>query len=255
MADEQTLLQAVVDSPDEDAPRLAYADWSDHQAGEANQARGEFIRAQIQIAGDGLESLSPSDAYNLQTRVRHLQDRYGATWSAALLPWIESHTFRRGFVELVRMTARSFLDHATDVFALAPVRHVDLTRVRDVTEELFASPYLGRVRSLSMDRCGLYNIHVQLLAASPHAGNLRWLSLEQNNLTLAAPEAIAASEYLKQLRYAEFRGNPVNPAESLGLDGEQVIGSGLPPGGLDLEERFGYLPWLHRFESTTRFGL
>ena len=43
------LLQAILDEPEDDAPRLIYADWLEDN-GEADRA--EFIRLQIELARD-----------------------------------------------------------------------------------------------------------------------------------------------------------------------------------------------------------
>src|ERR1700694_1500200 len=45
MNDEDSLIQAVLDTPDDDAPRLNYADW----LAERGDHRGEFIRLQCQL--------------------------------------------------------------------------------------------------------------------------------------------------------------------------------------------------------------
>lgn len=51
-ADEQAaLLRAIITQPDEDTPRLAYADWLDENSqGEADIARAELIRVQCEFA-------------------------------------------------------------------------------------------------------------------------------------------------------------------------------------------------------------
>ena len=49
-ADESALLRAVCDNPDDDAPRLIYADWLDDTGNVARVARAEFIRLQIGLA-------------------------------------------------------------------------------------------------------------------------------------------------------------------------------------------------------------
>src|SRR5215472_16114924 len=47
MSDHAGFLKAICDSPDDDVPRLVYADWLDEQ-GQA--ARSEFIRVQLALA-------------------------------------------------------------------------------------------------------------------------------------------------------------------------------------------------------------
>jgi uncharacterized protein (TIGR02996 family) len=49
MNEEEALLQAVLEHPDDDGPRLAYAEWAERQPEESIRARAAFIRAQIAI--------------------------------------------------------------------------------------------------------------------------------------------------------------------------------------------------------------
>ena len=49
------LLDAVRDDPDDDLPRLAYADWLMEQPSEAEQGRGEFIQLQCRLAHNVLK--------------------------------------------------------------------------------------------------------------------------------------------------------------------------------------------------------
>ncbi|MGA3242378.1 MAG: TIGR02996 domain-containing protein [Bryobacteraceae bacterium] len=249
----EALLQAILEFPELDPPRLAYAAWCEEQGDEATKARGEFIRTQIAISQTSLEILNSGGAAGLQNRVKALLDTYGNTWAAPISPFVENYTFVRGFIGLIKLSARSLIDNAAAIFALAPVQHVDLTAVRDVSEDLFAAQQLKKLHSLSMDSCGLYDFHVRLLADSPCVIRIGWLSLANNHLDLGAAEALAESRNLKLLRFAEFRGNPVDPCEQLGFDSGVVVYAWLPPEGEKLEERYGELPWLHRGGSFSRF--
>jgi uncharacterized protein (TIGR02996 family) len=253
MTDEATLLKAVLDAPDDDAPRLAYAQWSDGQGDAASIARGELIRAQIDLMHTAPDVIKTGRAFVLQQRIKDLIDRHGASWAGAIAGSVDAYHFVRGFVGWIKLSAQRFLDHGDGIMALAPVQHLDLTGIRDVDEALFDSPLLSHIRSLSMDACGLHDLHLQMLAASPHVANLRWLSVADNHLTLAAAEALAASPYLRNLRYAEFRSNPTDPVEQLGYDSGIVVASWMPKEGSDLEARFGHQPWLHREVIHGRF--
>lgn len=253
MTDEAARLQAVLDAPDDDAPRLAYAKWSEDQGDPTSIARGELIRAQIDLAHRDPEEVRTGRAFGVQQRIKELVDLHGTSWAQPLLGWVDAFHFLRGFVGLIGLSARSFLDHGDRILALAPVQHLDLTGIRDVDEALADSPLLANIRSLSMNGCGLHDLHLQLLAASPHLTNLRWLSVADNHLGLAAAEALAASPHLRNLRFASFRGNPVDPVEKLGYDSGIVVSSWMPPEGKDLEARFGHQPWLHREVLYNRF--
>ncbi|HJZ56263.1 MAG TPA: TIGR02996 domain-containing protein, partial [Gemmataceae bacterium] len=50
MTDEHALLAAIREHPEEDTPRLVYADWLDEQGGQANRDRAEYIRAAVELA-------------------------------------------------------------------------------------------------------------------------------------------------------------------------------------------------------------
>ena len=52
MSDDVALLAAIRAHPDEDTPRLVYADWLEEQGGESNVARAEYIRLEIEHARD-----------------------------------------------------------------------------------------------------------------------------------------------------------------------------------------------------------
>jgi uncharacterized protein (TIGR02996 family) len=249
MSDEQSLRQAVLDDPDADQPRLAYADWCATQADPVTQRRAELIRAQLQLAAIPDEVVNAGGATRLIETIAAMLARDGAAWAAPVAPFVRSFAFLGGFVEHVGISARALLDHGAELFAHAPIRHVDLLGVREVDETLFASPLFASLRTLGLDRLGLYDIHLQLLAVSPHVGALRWLSAIDNNFGIDAYVALASSRSLTQLVFAEFRGNPVDPIEQLGRDGAEVVSAFMPDAGQALEQRFGHLEWLHRDEK------
>lgn len=253
MAELSTLLDAVLAAPDDNTPRLAYADWCDAQADPDSRSRAALIREQIAHALVTPEQASTPQALRLGMEIRERLNTHQATWSAPVGGLVDAYRFRRGFIGWVRMSAQRFLDDGDRIFASAPVRHVDLTDVRDVDETLWQSPLLSKLSSLSMDGCGLYDLHVQLLADSPQLVNLRWLSVADNNLGLPSAEALARSTRMPSLELAEFRGNPVDPVERLGLDSGFVVSSAMPPEGQDLERRFGPLRWLRRDGDEVRF--
>jgi uncharacterized protein (TIGR02996 family) len=240
------LLQAVIANPADNALRLAYAEWCESAGGEVLAARAEFIRGQITIANTPVEFLQQGWEHARQARLRELHTRYWRAWAEPLLHLVSALEFERGFPAHVKVSAATLLRHGGEIRALAPIEHLDLTAVRDVDETLFAATALTGLRSLGLDGCGLYNIHVRLLAESPAMDGLRWLSLADNHLDLGAAEALAQSERAGALRFAEFRGNPVDPCEQLGWDAGVVVYACLPPEGQALERKYGRLEWLHR---------
>src|ERR1700754_5023358 len=78
-SDDEAFLRAISAAPDDDAPRLVYADWLD----ERGDTRAEFIRLQVRLRG-----LSPSDPAlaDLAARVRELRAGSPPYWLARLDP-------------------------------------------------------------------------------------------------------------------------------------------------------------------------
>src|SRR5436190_21672658 len=60
MAEHPGLLQAILDSPDDDTPRLVYADWLDEQG---ETLRAEWIRLQCRLAQFCVLERSPECEY------------------------------------------------------------------------------------------------------------------------------------------------------------------------------------------------
>src|SRR4051812_29421965 len=55
-------LQAIIDSPDEDAPRLRYADWLEETSEPGFVAYAEYIRLSCRIAAEKQRGLSPDSS-------------------------------------------------------------------------------------------------------------------------------------------------------------------------------------------------
>ncbi len=154
MGIEDAFLHDILARPDDDAPRLIYADWLD----ERNNPRGEFIRVQCALA-----QLSEEDPrrWPLEQREGELLREHEAKWLPKNIG-DASCLFRRGFVEEIRLFLQDFLDRAKSIFAQMPLRHICLreafsaaeierssqrTRLRHVLQ----SPYVSCLRGLSLD--------------------------------------------------------------------------------------------------------
>ena len=241
----ETLIQSVITEPDADEPRLAYAAWCEAQESPADRDRAEFIRAQLELAASAREPSSPRHR-ELVTLTEKLEGGHRAAWAGGLTLLVEEYGFDRGFIELVSLPAPRFLELQAELFARAPIRHLNLTGSAEVFERLLSLPALAQIRSLDLDASGLNDQHIGRLAQSPKVASLRWLSLAHNRLTAQAADSLAGSPYLKNLRYVNFLSNPEDPVESYSLDDGNIVGVWLPPAGCQLESRHGHIPWLHR---------
>jgi uncharacterized protein (TIGR02996 family) len=122
---------AICAAPDDDTPRLAFADWLEEQ-GEAERA--EFIRVQVEIARQEQSNVSigcngtrhgdPDGKCSwCRLRRREVELSWGCReWSVLKQPWGVGITdrgltpplaiFRRGFIHAITLTAADFLEHA-----------------------------------------------------------------------------------------------------------------------------------------------
>jgi uncharacterized protein (TIGR02996 family) len=137
VSDEQALLRAIRDKPDEDMPRLMYADWLDENAEDAAQrARAEFIRLQIQIPLSSEGTLTISRArQGLGGRPGELLVVHGLTWSVweyggppyAQQEVVWEWEWHRGFLWRLRCGAEDWLRCVDTILPLHPIRTVTLT--------------------------------------------------------------------------------------------------------------------------------
>src|SRR4051794_533693 len=124
---EQAFLRAICAAPDDDGPRLVYADWLDEQ-GDADRA--EFIRLQCALAADATDSPRRRE---VAFRARELRDRNAVRWSEGLPSWEWERTFRRGFVERVGLNPEMLKKGADTLFTTTPLRELWVT---DLWEEV-----------------------------------------------------------------------------------------------------------------------
>jgi uncharacterized protein (TIGR02996 family) len=153
MSDEAALLSAIIHHPDEDTPRLAYADWLDEND---DPDRAEFIRVQIRLA-----DMPPGDPdwvdltarqSELACRLKHLfltrvgEDADGFDFGTDLVGELEE-PFRRGFPYTVTCQSEGDEWTAEEVTRVAN----ELTRlVRTTTIRAFQgySTPVNRLRDL-----------------------------------------------------------------------------------------------------------
>lgn len=129
MTTADALTAAVIASPDDDLPRLVYADWYDENG---DPERAEFIRLQCTLARpDGLPAARLID---LRIREKVLLGLHSQRWLEPLRkrgePLFSPRThgqFRRGFVEVVWMPAAWFTKKADKLFDRCPVRELRVT--------------------------------------------------------------------------------------------------------------------------------
>jgi uncharacterized protein (TIGR02996 family) len=200
MTPDEILLREVCDHPGDDGPRLAYADWLEHNGA---AARAEFIRLQCARARRARGARVPP----LTPREKELLRQHEDRWRAELPAWpgIAWRGWSRGFPTwCIADSLAAFAACADRLFAAVPIQRLGFERMEPgEAVELAALPALARLRSLSLYcRCSdeLDDESAAALAASPSLANLRKLDLSANKVGDAGAEALAASPHLARLR-------------------------------------------------------
>jgi uncharacterized protein (TIGR02996 family) len=200
MSDRDALLSAILAEPDADMPRLMFADWLDEFGDALDRARAELIRVQIELARDLTESARQRE---LEAREQLLFRVYRDEWLAPLgapgepLPKAVTHAeFRRGFVELVWMTATWFISRAEMLFARVPARELRLTKT--TIEELsgvVANEYFPRLNALDLSDRRLGDDVARVLTKRSSMAAIRTLRLRGCGLTDVGAYRLADAEF------------------------------------------------------------
>jgi uncharacterized protein (TIGR02996 family) len=227
MNERQAFIQVIRENPDDDGPRLIYADWLDEQG----DPRGEFIRI-----GCENDRLGHTEAWRNNERWW----RHHGEWAGPTLAAIANgrnrdasvYSFRRGFVEIVELNDYELAEHAEALFQENPIREVNV-RLFDqgaaTMKAIAALPQLSSLRHLGVPsrdyegddpHCDYVGVmgrgdgdpppgpqhtislceeaQVALLTC-PYLHNLQSLNLSRQPLGDRAAAALAASAHLGRL--------------------------------------------------------
>lgn len=172
---EADILRAVLGRPDDDTPRLAFADWlEDHAADlpdpDDARARAEFVRVQVEIDRRGIDLCTfPTTRCNVNSvgrwahaancplgamlaRERALMNGHRPDWYPLPAGWFVSTGdqearirdypdrpwafVRRGFIDSATCTAAEWRAQAGALLAAHPIRRVRLTTPPDPADQL-----------------------------------------------------------------------------------------------------------------------
>jgi uncharacterized protein (TIGR02996 family) len=173
MSLQSAFLRAILDDPEDDAPRLVFADWLEEHG---DSDRAEFIRTQVTLAQLPLHAPGRTA---LAAREEALLQEHSRRWADPLRGLNWGWRFGRGFIEAVQI--HPFNDQTVPalarVVALAPIRMLSIPDDCPWGEALVAAaPSFGRLRELrfeytSFSHYGLSG-HLQTLLTSPHVAGL-----------------------------------------------------------------------------------
>ncbi len=208
-ADRSPLLAAVIADPDDDVPRLIYADWLQQQGDSQSVVLSEFIRIGCHLARlhNDSEAWLPLKGRELNLVGRHrflktagLPEIQGVTWSEPV----------RGFVEgLTAGTWSNFPGEA--VFRTTPLRSIRFVRLTEGTfARLVAAPWLGHIETLDLGGQRLGCLRALPLLESAKTQRLRQLNLQGNQLTNLFVQQLAGWPQLAQLQWLNLARNRIS---------------------------------------------
>jgi uncharacterized protein (TIGR02996 family) len=176
MNDHDALLHAIGEHPEEDTPRLMYADWLDENG---QPERADFVRTQVEVARSGLTA---AERYPFVRKNVHYLTNFVPQWKAELpqLKGVEWGDFNRGLIEEVQAESEEpLVKHAGTIFAVPGIHVLRLRRLTDA-RRVAKLPELARLRALRMVSAHTTASALRVLLAAPHLRWLRVLELDGN---------------------------------------------------------------------------
>jgi len=225
MREEAALRAAIIAEPDEDMPRLAYADWLDENKpdelpspAESSSARAEFIRVQCRLAAGAFDDPDYPELLEREADLAewlNVHDRepdrdLGYLYCPTSFEGGEWGNSHRGFPEFVNVddyletteeTVEALVEALEDGFTMCEARTLGLEApTTDEIALLARHPIFEQVRGLYLDGLddSTQDEAIAAIAGSRWAAGLRRLNID---FLLDEPgcEALARSPYLSNL--------------------------------------------------------
>jgi uncharacterized protein (TIGR02996 family) len=179
--DREAFVQEIVSHPEDDAPRLVFADWLE----EAGDPEAEFIRAQVELAaGRGGER-----AAELDERQRRLFRQHEREWLERVGTGLRWYRVNRGIFEEVLVESESVLTGS--LLRREPILSLG-TRLRTAEEvHTFAAiPQITQLRKLRLGHSNLSGGRLAVILQTGRLSELRELWLTDCQLKAADVAAL-----------------------------------------------------------------
>jgi uncharacterized protein (TIGR02996 family) len=196
VSDREALYAGILAHPDDDTPRLVFADWLQENG---NERYATFIRKQIELAR--VPEWDPLWVRAWHTERGTLTGSGYDDFQPALgagLRWEPLDSYRRGFPWLVTTANPGpFLEHAERLFAAIPLGAVKFGHEHETwrdpyqLDQLVASRCLARLTDVSFSVARFTPENARAFAACPHLGRLKRLAFD-----LCTHDRGALSEFL-----------------------------------------------------------
>lgn len=238
------LMELINNLPEDLALRRACAE----RVRPRDRARAELIDRQLAIREAFRRGEDPGEAE--REAARALAKKHSQDWAGKIVDLADHFGFFGGFVEYVELAADRFIQNASTLAQLAPIRHVRLREAKGQIAALVSLPILGQLASLDLTSCGLDDGDVAQLVTWPYRlRNLRVLRLVHNPLIgMEGMRAIARAD-VKALRFVEASGTEA-PLYIRTFDwGGSLTEESWTRARAMLVEEFGHKPWLDEMKE------
>ncbi len=220
MNEQQALVQAILEHPDDTARRLIYADWLEENGYNRDAV---FIREQCEayLASERLpyheQRLAPwsrvgglwvPDVPQEKDERWHLLSRVWGRQQPercyALMRIGKEFLFRRGFVEYGSFRAQKVVENAEKLFSMAPFLFLTITSPNKSAMDAVEQPKMSQIVGLDLSNTLVDLQDVERFARFEHLQALHSLKLPGSNLTANAFNILSNFPRLEQIRQLDF---------------------------------------------------
>jgi uncharacterized protein (TIGR02996 family) len=255
MTPEEAFIAEIASTPDDDAPRLIFADWLEENAGagrrkaaRAARERAELIRLQCRLDPDR-DRFDDPEVNALRERVEALLWPLGE----AEEQWLDSlpgrdhgirACWRRGFVDALELPVQAFLSHGEQLRQRYPLlRKLVLFRLNGWGERLARCEWLRGIREIELP-CWYADDDARAVAASPYLGAVERVVCWSDDAPEQGRALARGSAWpgLRSLHLVARRGeyadwvSAVNGAAGRPIGSVHVVGNELFPIAADFDE-------------------
>jgi uncharacterized protein (TIGR02996 family) len=214
----------IKEHPDDDTPRLVFADWLQEHGDPAAAARGEFLRSCVLR-----HRLSPDDpGYNLlKRREGELFTEYRWAWLGPLADQARSWGFERGLIQIEAQAEKLLTPEVTAWARTEAGLWIDALKLPEIypgtgnpwiietpVDRLTYSPLLAQLNRLDVSR-NANSIGLELVFRALRARRLpflRQLFLSHNRLTARQAVSLTRCRDFRRLTLLDLRHNRLDDA-------------------------------------------
>lgn len=200
MSIDTAFLTSICENPEDDTTRLIYADWLE----ERGDPRGEFIRAQIELANMTTDSPRRRErAY----QAHQLLEKHSKEWASVLSSHVEEWHFRRGFIDKIAISAKNLVEQGERIFRLAPIERIRVSGGDGNSAFLSSLPPWAAIRSLDLLANNLRAEALQAILSNPGLRHLKRLVLCLNPIGDVAATLLCGHSFFQSLNGLQCGGN------------------------------------------------